>query len=120
MNILKKVHKNECGAATVEFALSLPVVITFFLFVVLVGSFEIEQLECQNASTVAARILALGKPEQEAIDVAHKIGGNNLTINISNNNNLVTVQIEKPFLFINFGQKIIKTESTLYKEPESS
>ena len=82
----KNFHKSESGAATVEFAMALPAIILFLMICVTVGMFGIKEIQCVNASGVVARTLAMGKSENEAIEVGKRIAGNGSAINISTNN----------------------------------
>lgn len=68
-------RRGERGSATVELAISLPTVVALLLALLLAGHVIHTQLQCTEASRVAARVIALGESEQTAHDYVTQIVG---------------------------------------------
>lgn len=86
----------ERGAATAEFALALPAVVTVLVAVLLVTSASLTQVRVADAARAGARAVALGEIESDVRSLAVAIAGDSAEIGIGRAGEFVEVTVARP------------------------
>lgn len=86
---------DDRGSATAETAIVLPVVVVMVMVLLLTGVGLGSQLRLESAARGAARELARGEESSAAVEVARRIGGEDLQISISGSGEWVRVEVHR-------------------------
>lgn len=86
---------DDRGSATAETAIVLPVVVVMVMVLMLTGVGLGSQVRLESAARGAARELARGEDSAAAVEVARRIGGEDLQISISGSGEWVRVEVRR-------------------------
>ena len=86
---------DDRGSATAETAIVLPVVFVMVMVLLLTGVGLGSQVRLESAARGAARELARGEDSAAAVEVARRIGGEDLQISISGSGEWVRVEVRR-------------------------
>jgi len=86
---------DDRGSATAETAIVLPVVVVMVMVLLLTGVGLGSQVRLESAARGAARELARGEDSAAAVEVARRIGGEDLQISISGSGEWVRVEVRR-------------------------
>ena len=84
------------GAVTAEFAVALPAVVLVLVAVLLIAMAGATQLQVADAARAGARAAAAGEADPRIVEVARRVGGDDLTVTVHRADPWVTVRVRAP------------------------
>ena len=108
----------EAGSSTAETAVLLPAVALLLTVVAAAGMLGGEQVRIQQAASAAARELARGTDEGEAIATARRIGGAGLGISLGSGAGYEKVLVTSGVVLPLLGEIRLTAEASARKEIE--